>query len=151
MSLEVNLPAVVAEVEAVFARYEDALVNNKIDVLDELFWPSPATVRYGAGENLVGHAALLNALDLRLRGAQVVITGSGAGADALVDAARKLPTLNRIISRASDASSLPASHPAREKIAAAPDGAAFVCVGETCSLPVTDPAALMTTLVAAMR
>ena len=29
MSLEVNLPAVVAEVEAVFARYEDALVNNK--------------------------------------------------------------------------------------------------------------------------
>ncbi len=58
MSLEVNLPAVVAEVEAVFARYEDALVNNKIDVLDELFWPSPATVRYGAGENLVGIEAI---------------------------------------------------------------------------------------------
>jgi Protein of unknown function (DUF3225) len=58
MSVEVNLPAVVAEVEAVFARYEDALVNNRIDVLDELFWPSPATVRYGAGENLVGIAAI---------------------------------------------------------------------------------------------
>jgi Protein of unknown function (DUF3225) len=58
MSLEVNLPAVVAEVEAVFARYEDALVNNKTDVLDELFWPSPATVRYGAGENLVGIEAI---------------------------------------------------------------------------------------------
>jgi hypothetical protein len=58
MTLEVNLPAVVAEVEAVFARYEDALVNNKIDVLDELFWPSPATVRYGAGENLVGIEAI---------------------------------------------------------------------------------------------
>ena len=31
----------------------------------------------------------------------------------------------------------PPSHPARDKIAAAPDGAAFVCVGERCSLPVT--------------
>jgi hypothetical protein len=58
MRLEVNLPEVVAEVEAVFARYEDALVNNRIDVLDELFWPSPATVRYGVGENLVGIDAI---------------------------------------------------------------------------------------------
>ena len=47
---EINLPDVVAEVKAVFARYEDALVMNRIDVLDELFWASPATVRYGAGE-----------------------------------------------------------------------------------------------------
>lgn len=104
-----------------------------------------------AGENLVGHAALLNALDLRLRGAQVVITGSGERAEALLDAARKLPTLNRIILRASDTSALPASHPAHDKIAAAPDGAAFICVGETCSLPVTDSAALTQTLVAAMQ
>jgi len=34
----------------------------------------------------------------------------------------------------------------RDKIAAAPDGAAFVCVGETCSLPVTDPDALAAAL-----
>jgi len=54
----INLPDVVAEVTAVFARYEDALVNNRIDVLDELFWPSPSTVRYGAGENLVGIDAI---------------------------------------------------------------------------------------------
>ena len=55
---EINLPDVVAEVTAAFARYEDALVTNRIDVLDELFWPSPATVRYGAGENLVGIDAI---------------------------------------------------------------------------------------------
>ncbi len=55
---EVNLPEVLDEVRAVFARYEDALVNNRIDVLDELFWDSPATVRYGAGENLVGIDAI---------------------------------------------------------------------------------------------
>jgi hypothetical protein len=56
--MEINVPAVLAEVEAVFARYEDALVNNKVDVLDELFWDAPLTVRYGAGENLVGIAAI---------------------------------------------------------------------------------------------
>jgi hypothetical protein len=55
---EINLPDVVAEVTAAFARYEDALVTNRIDVLDELFWPSAATVRYGAGENLVGIDAI---------------------------------------------------------------------------------------------
>ena len=56
--VEVDIPDVVAEVTAVFARYEDALVNNRIDVLDELFWASPSTVRYGAGENLVGIDAI---------------------------------------------------------------------------------------------
>ena len=57
-ALAINDPAVRAEVEAVFARYEDALVNNKVEVLDELFWHSPHTVRYGSGENLVGYDAI---------------------------------------------------------------------------------------------
>lgn len=52
--MEINLPDVLAEMQAAFARYEDALVNNRVDVLDELFWTSPHTVRYGAGENLHG-------------------------------------------------------------------------------------------------
>ena len=56
--MEVNLPDVLAEVTQVFARYEDALVNNRLDVLDELFWPSALTVRYGVAENLVGIAAI---------------------------------------------------------------------------------------------
>ena len=55
---EVNLPDVLAEVQAVFARYEDALVNNRVEVLDELFWDSTMTVRYGGGENLVGIDAI---------------------------------------------------------------------------------------------
>ena len=53
MTLPINLPDVVAEVTAAFDRYEDALVNNKVDVLDELFWDSPHTLRYGATENLL--------------------------------------------------------------------------------------------------
>lgn len=55
---DINLPDVLAEVQAVFAKYEDALVNNKVDVLDALFWNSPHTVRYGATENLVGYAQI---------------------------------------------------------------------------------------------
>lgn len=58
MSLEIDLPEVLAELKLVFARYEDALVNNKTNVLDELFWPSARTVRYGATENLVGIDAI---------------------------------------------------------------------------------------------
>ena len=56
--MEINLPYVVAEVTAAFTRYEDALVNNKVDVLDELFWKSEHTLRYGAGENLYGYEAI---------------------------------------------------------------------------------------------
>ena len=81
-----------------------------------------------AGENLIGHAALLNALDLRLRGAEIVITGSGERADALTAAARKLSFLDRIVLRAPDAGALPASHPAarqdRRRARAAPHSSA---------------------------
>ena len=56
--MNINLPDVLAEVAAQFARYEDALVNNQVDVLDELFWHSPHTLRYGATENLYGYAAI---------------------------------------------------------------------------------------------
>jgi hypothetical protein len=52
--MDINLPDVHAEVSAVFARYEVALVANDTAVLDELFWPSPHTVRYGVAENLYG-------------------------------------------------------------------------------------------------
>ena len=56
--MQINLREVVHEVTAQFARYEDALVNNKTDVLDELFWNSPQTLRYGATENLYGFDAI---------------------------------------------------------------------------------------------
>ncbi len=56
--MDINLPEVLAEVQAAFARYEDALVHNKVEVLDELFWDSPHTLRYGATENLYGYKAI---------------------------------------------------------------------------------------------
>src|SRR5712692_5080735 len=103
-----------------------------------------------SGDNLFGHLALLNALDLRLRAAEIVVAGRGTRADELLAAALKQPFIDRIVLRAPAADALPASHPAQAKLAAVSDPAAFVCAGETCSLPVTTPAALAEA-VAAMR
>ncbi len=55
---DINLPDVLAEVTAAFARYEEALIHNDVAVLDELFWNSPHTLRYGATENLYGYDAI---------------------------------------------------------------------------------------------
>jgi hypothetical protein len=52
--LEVNLSEVVAEVTALFQRYEKALVENDVQALSGFFWDSPHTVRYGVAENLYG-------------------------------------------------------------------------------------------------
>lgn len=55
MPLEINIPDVVEEVTAAFQRYEQALVSNDVEVLDNLFWQDPLVVRYGATENLYGY------------------------------------------------------------------------------------------------
>jgi hypothetical protein len=103
-----------------------------------------------AADNLFMHLALLDALDLRLRAAEIVVTGHGAAAQALTEAALKLDFLDRIVLRAPTAEALPPTHPAQEKIKTAAAAAAFVCVGERCSLPITEPAQLAET-VKAMR
>src|SRR5215470_4697917 len=102
-----------------------------------------------AAESLFGHMALLNALDFRLRGAEVVVTGTGDASARLLAAALTLPVVERTVVRAPTAAALPPAHPAREKIAAVPN-AAFVCRGETCSLPLTRPEEL-TQAVASLR
>lgn len=56
--MDINIPEVLAEVRAQFARYERALTGNDVAVLDELFWDSPHTLRYGATENLYGYEAI---------------------------------------------------------------------------------------------
>jgi hypothetical protein len=53
--MEINLPAVKAEVEEAFASYEKALMANDVEALQGLFWDSPQTIRYGIGENLYGY------------------------------------------------------------------------------------------------
>jgi hypothetical protein len=56
--MDINLPDVVAEVTACFRRYEQALISNDTAVLDELFWDSAHTIRFGLGENLYGIDAI---------------------------------------------------------------------------------------------
>jgi hypothetical protein len=101
-----------------------------------------AAIAPQAIENLYMHMALLNALDLRLRAAEIVVTGEGPPASALLAAARARAPLDRIVLHAPNADALPERHPARAKLQSIDQPAAFVCVGETCSLPVTDPASL---------
>lgn len=55
---EVNRPDVVAEVRAVFERYEAALLANDLDVLDELFWQSEHTERIGLRDRQHGFATV---------------------------------------------------------------------------------------------
>jgi uncharacterized protein YyaL (SSP411 family) len=100
-----------------------------------------------AGNSLFGQITLLNALDLRLGGAEIVVTGE---APALVEAALRVPFVRRMVVRAGAAAGLPPAHPAQEKLKAASGPAAFVCVGERCSLPVTS-AAEIANVVAAMQ
>jgi hypothetical protein len=54
----VDDPATLAEMKAVFAAYETALVTNDVAALDEFFWDDPRALRYGAGENLYGYDAI---------------------------------------------------------------------------------------------
>ena len=53
-----NLPDVVAEVRTLFERYEQALVDKNVDVLDATFWDSPHAIRYAMHENGYGFAEI---------------------------------------------------------------------------------------------
>jgi uncharacterized protein len=90
-----------------------------------------------AAENVFSHVSLLNALDLRIGAVEIVLIGSDA--EPLAGAALKLPYLDRMVLRAPNADDLPTAHPARAAFADGRHPAALVCVGEQCSLPVTEP------------
>jgi hypothetical protein len=81
--MDVDLPEVLAEVTAQFARYEKALVDNDVAVLDELFRADPRTLRYGIAENLYGYDAIMafraarSPVGLMRKPAQTVITSYG--------------------------------------------------------------------------
>jgi hypothetical protein len=52
--MQINDPATLAELHALYPLYEAALVNNDVDTLTAMFWSSPYAIRMGAGENLYG-------------------------------------------------------------------------------------------------
>ena len=81
--MQLNLPEVVAEVSAAFERYEKAINQNDVAGLNELFWNSPHTVRYGVAEQLYGHSEIKgfrsarSTVDLRRELLRLVITTFG--------------------------------------------------------------------------
>ncbi|WP_041375480.1 oxalurate catabolism protein HpxZ [Polymorphum gilvum] len=81
--MEIDSPAVKAEVEAVFAEYEKALTTNDVATLDRLFLDAPTTIRYGGGENLYGYGEIAafragrSPAGLARRLARTVITAYG--------------------------------------------------------------------------
>jgi uncharacterized protein YyaL (SSP411 family) len=124
-----NANALIAQNLVRLALYSgDDQWRERADRLFELLLPL-------AADNLFSHIGLLNALDLRLRAAEIVVIG---GDERLCASALKLPYLNRIVLRARTAEDLMPAHPARAAFAHASQSAALVCVGEKCSLPVTD-------------
>jgi hypothetical protein len=55
---EANIPEVVEEVRALFERYEQALIDKDVEVLDATFWRSPHTIRLAMGEHGFGFDAI---------------------------------------------------------------------------------------------
>ena len=49
-----NIPEVVEEIRALFERYEKALIDKDVDILDNTFWNSPHTIRYAMAEHGYG-------------------------------------------------------------------------------------------------
>jgi uncharacterized protein YyaL (SSP411 family) len=90
-----------------------------------------------AAESLFSHLSVLNGLDLRLRAAELVAVGREVTRFAA--AALKLPFIDRMVLRARRETDLPNAHPARAAFASLPETALLICVGERCSLPVTQP------------
>lgn len=50
----INDPEVVAELQALYPRYEEALVSNDVATLLAMFWAGPEVMRFGVTENLYG-------------------------------------------------------------------------------------------------
>lgn len=50
----INDPEIVAELAALYPKYEAALVSNDVETLSAMFWNSGHVVRFGVAENLYG-------------------------------------------------------------------------------------------------
>jgi uncharacterized protein YyaL (SSP411 family) len=114
-----------------------------------------ATLRAFAGpmaENLLAHMGLLAAdLDLIAPAHIVMIVPEGGDAKELRRALSEMSLPGAVVQEVREGESLPASSPAHGKTAIDGKPTAYVCIGPQCSLPVTEPAALVETVKAARQ
>ncbi len=101
--------------------------------------------------NFAPVATLINNAELLMGAVQVAIIGrrGEAGADALIRAAYSVAAPNRVLLVAAPDATLPLGHPASFKPQVNGKATAYVCVGATCSLPVTDESSLRAEIEAA--
>jgi hypothetical protein len=52
--MQINDPEIVAELKALYPKYEAALMANDAETLTQMFWASPHAMRFGITENLYG-------------------------------------------------------------------------------------------------
>jgi uncharacterized protein YyaL (SSP411 family) len=97
-----------------------------------------------ADQNPAACCTLLNGFDLLRGSVQLVIIGDQAddATRALRRAAFETNAPNRVLATIAPDATLPEGHPAQGKTAIDGKPTAYVCRGETCSLPITEPDAL---------
>jgi uncharacterized protein YyaL (SSP411 family) len=118
---------------------------------DEAFLAQADAILDAASQSVAGNlfavTGILNALDLRLNATSLVLVRPrGAELDPLLGAARLRADPNLVLSLLEDAAQLHSDHPASGKTAIAGRLTAYVCRGQTCSLPLTDADALASAL-----
>jgi uncharacterized protein YyaL (SSP411 family) len=102
-------------------------------------------------ENVLAHAGLLGAaLDAMAPALIVIIVPEGGDATPLRRALAEVSLPNVVVHAVcageGGVAALPASSPAHGKTAIGGKPTAYVCIGPQCSLPVTEPAALVETI-----
>ncbi|HVG80986.1 MAG TPA: thioredoxin domain-containing protein [Methylomirabilota bacterium] len=93
-------------------------------------------------------ATLINGHDFLQNAVQIVLVGQ-PGDPALEGLARAVydrSVPNRLVIRTAQGAELPANHPAAGKAPVKGKAAAYVCRGQTCSLPIAEPEALIKAL-----
>ena len=94
--------------------------------------------------SVMAFSTLLNAAELLHGAVQIVIVGARDQHETrlLIDTVAELSLPDRVLQVIRPGEALAASHPAHGKGQVEGRATAYVCRGTTCSLPVTDPAAL---------
>ena len=110
-----------------------------------------AQINAFAGEverNFYPLGTYLNGIDLASRTVQITIVGAREASDtkALLRSVNGVSLPNRLVQVVAATGSLPPGHPAAGKTRLGDAATAYVCIGETCSPPLTDPAALAAAL-----
>ncbi len=96
-----------------------------------------------AGKYPAAFATVLNSFETLISAQQiVVIGGQDSATDALLAEAFAGPRPDRVVQRIASGASLPARHPAAGKTAIGGKATAYVCTGQSCSLPVHTAEAL---------